>query len=151
MNSTYNDPFFGDARSKPGYEKRIRAVMQNVNQDFADNITRRGHCREVTESKDTSHISKKVTPITRDKFVDHIQHLMKRTKGRELPGTFNPMIVSDLFLEQSAPWEAIARSHVDKVWKAAKEFLSHVAAYVADVATSKAIFQTIFEPLWTSY
>ena len=146
VDGTYNDPFFGDARSEPGYEKRIRAVMQNLNQDFADHITRRGHCREVTESKDTSHISKRVTPITRDKFVDHIQHLMNRTKGRELPGTFNPMIVSDLFLEQSAPWEAIARSHVDKVWKAAKEFLSHVAAYVADVATSKAIFQTIFEP-----
>ena len=49
------------------------------------------------------------------------------------------MIISDLFLEQSAPWEAIARSHVDKVWKAAKEFLGHVAAYIADATTSKAL------------
>lgn len=146
VDGTYNDPFFGDASSDPGYEKRIRAVMQNLNQDFADKITRRGHCREVIESKDTSHISRTVIPITRDKFIDHIQPLMKRTKGRELPGTFNPMIVSDLFLEQSAPWEAIARGHVDKVWKAAREFLSHAAAYIADVATSKALFQTIFEP-----
>lgn len=146
VDGTYNDPFFGDASSDPGYEKRIRAVMQNLNQDFADKITRRGHCRKVIESKDTSHISRRVIPITRDKFIDHIQPLMKRTKGRELPGTFNPMIVSDLFLEQSAPWEAIARGHVDKVWKAAREFLSHAAAYIADVATSKALFETIFEP-----
>ena len=29
--------------------------------------------------------------------------LMRRTKGRELPETFNPMIVEDLFLEQSSP------------------------------------------------
>ena len=146
VDGTYNDPFFGDAKSELGYQKRIRAVMQNLNLDFADNISRRGHFRKVTESKNTSHISKDVIPISRDKFIDHIQHLMKRTKGRELPGTFNPMIVSDLFLEQSAPWEAIARSHVDKVWKAAKEFLGHAAAYVADATTSKALFQKIFEP-----
>ena len=78
--------------------------------------------------------------------MNHIQHLMKRTKGRELPETFNPMIVSDLFSEQSTPWKPIARSHVDKVWKAAKEFLGHAAAYVADATTSRALFQKIFEP-----
>ena len=146
IDGTYNDPFFGDAKSESGYQKRIRAVMQNLNLDFADNIARRGHCREITDSKDTSGISKDVIPITRDKFIDRIEHLMKRTKGRELPGTFNPMIVSDLFLEQSTPWEAIARGHIDKVWNAAKEFLGHVAAYIADATTSKALFQEIFKP-----
>jgi hypothetical protein len=103
VDGIYNDPFFGDAKSKPSYQKRIQAVMQNLNLDFADTIARRGHCREVTDSKDTSHISKDIIPITRDKFINYIQHLMKRTKGRELPGTFNPIIVSDLFLEQSTP------------------------------------------------
>ena len=120
--------------------------MQNLNLDFADEIARRGHYREVTDLKDTSHITRDVVPITRDKFIDHVQHLMRRTKGRELPGTFNPMVVSDLFLEQSAPWEAIVRSHVDGVWKAAKKFLGHAVAYVADATTSKALFQKIFEP-----
>lgn len=81
VDGTYNDPFFRDGKSEPGYQKRIRAVMQNLNLDFADTIARRGHCCEVTNSKDTSHTSKDVTPITRDKFIDHIQHLMKRTKG----------------------------------------------------------------------
>jgi hypothetical protein len=56
------------------------------------------------------------------------------------------MIVADLFLEQSTPWETITQSHINKVWKAAKEFLSLTAAYVADTATSKALFQKIFEP-----
>ena len=146
VDGTYNDPFFGDARSEAGYQKRIRAVMQNLNQDFADNLTRHGHCREVTESKNKNHISKDVTLITRDEFIDHVRHLMKRTKGRELPGTFNPMIVADLFFEQSAPWEAIARSHVDKVWKAAKDFLGHVAAYIADATSSNALFRKIVKP-----
>ncbi len=103
VDGTYNDSFFDDARSRFDYQKRIRVVLQNLNQDFADHIARRGHYREAIESKDTGRISKDVIPIIRDEFVDHMQHLMMGTKGRELPGTFNPMIVSELFLEQSAP------------------------------------------------
>ena len=71
---------------------------------------------------------------------------MRRTKGRELLGTFNPIIVADLFFEQSSPWEGLTQGHIEKVWKAAKEFLSLTATYVADVATSRALFQKIFEP-----
>lgn len=146
VDGTYNDPFFGDAESEPGYQKRIRAVMQNLNLDFAEHIARRGHRREITDPKNTSHIPRGVVPVTRDKFIDHIRHLMRRTRGRELPGNFNPMIVADLFLEHSTPWEAITRGHIDKVWKAAKEFLGLAATYVADAATSKVLVQKIFEP-----
>lgn len=146
VDGTYNDPFFDNAESETGYQKRIRAVIQNLNLDFAEHMARRGHRREITNSKDTTRVSIGVVPITRDEFLDHIQRLMRRTRGRELPGTFNPMIVADLFLEQSIPWEAITRSHIDRVWKAAKDFLSLAATYIADAATSKALFQKIFEP-----
>ena len=146
VDGTYNDPFFDDAKSETGYQKRIRAVMQNLNLDFAEDLTRRGHRREITGSKDTIRLPGGVVPITRDEFLDHIQCLMRRTRGRELPGTFNPMIVADLFLEQSVQWEAITRSHIDRVWKASREFLSLAAVYIADAATSKVLFQKIFEP-----
>lgn len=146
VDGTYNDPFFDHAESEIGYQKRIRAVMQNLNMDFAEHIARRGHRREIASSEDTSRVSGGVVPIARNEFLDHIQRLMRRTRGRELPGTFNPMIVADLFLDQSIPWEAITRSHIDKVWKAAKEFLSLAATYIADAATSRALFQKIFEP-----
>ena len=51
VDGTYNDPVFGDPKSGPGYQKRIRAVVQNLNLDFADNIARRGHCRQVADSE----------------------------------------------------------------------------------------------------
>jgi hypothetical protein len=146
VDGTYNDPFFGDAESEPGYQKRIRAVVQNLNLDFAERIASRGHRREIVGSPMKIAVHKGVTATTREEFMDHIQHLMRRTKGRELPGTFNPMIVSDLFLEQSSPWEAITRKHIERVWRAAKEFLNLTATYIADAATSKALFQRIFEP-----
>jgi GTP-binding protein EngB required for normal cell division len=146
VDGTYNDPFFEDAESEPGYQKRIRAVVQNLNLDFAEQIARRGHRREIVNSASKTPVSESVISTTREKFIDHIQHLMQRTRGRELPGTFNPMIVADLFREQSTPWEAIAGSHIEKVWKAAKKLLSLATTHVADAATSKALFQNIFEP-----
>ena len=147
VDGTYNDPFFGDAKTDFGYRRRIRALVQNLNQEFADEMSKRGHSRQIVEAANAAKtISGKVTPITKDEFLDHIQQLMKRTRGRELPGTFNPMIVADLFLEQSALWEEIARSHIDKVWKAAKEFLGHATSQIADETTSKALFLKIFEP-----
>ena len=146
VDGTYNDQFFEDAESDSGYRKRIRAVVQNLNLDFAERISRRGHHREIVASPAEASVSRGVIPVTRKTFIDHIQHLMRRTKGRELPGTFNPMIVADLFLEQSASWESIARSHIEKVWTAARDFLRLVTDYVADSATSEALFQKIFEP-----
>ena len=150
VDGTYNDPFFGDAKSEPGYQKRIRAVVQNLNLDFAERIVKRGHHRQIvdvhSESTTATSVPEGVIAITREKFLDHIQHLMQRTRGRELPGTFNPMVVADLFLEQSTPWEAITQSHVKKVWKATKEFISLTTAYAADPATSKALFQKVFVP-----
>ena len=145
VDGTYNDPFFENAESEVGYQKRIRAVTQNLNLDFAEDIAKRGHCREIRSPKDTN-VCRGVVPVSRDEFLDHIQRLMLRTRGRELPGTFNPMIVADLFLEQSVPWEAITRSHIDEVWIGVNELLSLAAAYIADAATSKALFQTVFEP-----
>ncbi|CZT11995.1 probable vacuolar sorting protein VPS1, dynamin, and related proteins [Rhynchosporium agropyri] len=146
VDGTYNDPFFEDAESEPGYQKRIRAVVQNLNLDFAERIARQGHRREIVDSSKNTAVPTGVTAATRQEFMDHIQHLMRRTKGRELPGTFNPMIVADLFLEQSSPWETITRKHIEKVWKAVKEFLNLTTTYIADAATSKALFQKIFEP-----
>lgn len=39
-----------------------------------------------------------VVHVTSDDFIPQIEHLMRRTRGSELPGTFNPMIVADLFV-----------------------------------------------------
>ncbi len=72
MDGTYNDSFFDDVKFKPNYQKRIRVVIQNLNLDFANNIAKRDHCREIIDPKDTSRISKDVISIIRDKFIDYI-------------------------------------------------------------------------------
>jgi len=151
VDGTYNDPFFGDAKTDAGYQKRIRAVVQNLNQSFSKKITREGHRYAITDSSSelpSEMNNPNVTPLTRAKFLDHIGDLMKRTRGRELPGTFNPMIISDLFVEQSQPWEALVQSHIEKVARAVKIFLKHLISHIADASTRGELFRTLVEPVF---
>ena len=146
---TYNNDFFGDARSDAGYQKRIRAVVQNLNQSFADTMTREGHHYAITDycDEDTAPAcNTKVKQYTRAQVLDRIEVLMKRTRGCELPGTFNPMIISDLFFEQSRPWQVLATSHIDQVARAVTKFLQHLISHIADASTGGVLFQTLVEP-----
>jgi hypothetical protein len=149
VDGTYNDDFFGDAKTSAGYQKRIRAVVQNLNQSFAEIMAREGHYYDIIDSSDGNalqNINRKVKVLSRTHFLDRIKALMKRTRGRELPGTFNPMIVADLFLEQSHPWEALARHHIEQVASSVIGFLKHLISHIADSSTGGALFQKLVEP-----
>ncbi|KAK6068012.1 dynamin family protein [Seiridium cupressi] len=111
VDGNWNDPFFEDAESQTGYRRRIRAVVQNLNDNFAKDLSTRGHHRQVTGS---GHMPspRHCVAITRDEFIDHVQYKMSRSRGRQLPGLFDPMTVADLFRDQASPWENLARQHV---------------------------------------
>lgn len=149
IDGVYNDSFFEDAQSDRGYCQRLRAVIQNSNQQFARNLLAHGHYRHIIEPRieyvDGSDLGKSIQ-IARDEFITYIQNLMFRTRGRELPGTFSPMIVEDLFREQCRPWEEILSGHVDTVAAAARKLLNLVCEHIADDTTSQFIMREIVEP-----
>lgn len=146
VDGTYNDAFFEDPETDRGYRQRIRAIIQNWNRNFAKDISEKGHYREITAEKPSEKPAEGPIGISRDEFVDHIQVLMSRTRGRELPCTFNPMIVANLFLEQCRPWRAILEGHVQTVWKAVKKFIELVCAHVADETACRYLLSEIVEP-----
>ncbi len=47
-----------------------------------------------------------------------------RTRGRELPGNFNPLLVGELFWEQSSKWQKLAEDHVESVAQVCSRFLN---------------------------
>ena len=112
-------------------------------------MTREGHHFVVTDSSDASLLQvgrPKENILSRSGFLKRIESLMNRTRGREFPGTFNPMVVSDLFFEQSSPWEELARAHIVQIMSAVRIFLKHLTSYVSDTSTCGALFQTLVEP-----
>ncbi|KAK9787939.1 putative GED domain-containing protein [Seiridium cardinale] len=113
VDGTYNGSFYESAESNRGYEQRIRAVVRNLNQDFADMLMKYGHKRQLSngesgkeaelDNKKWADNFQKPEVVSQAQFIDHIQRLMERSRGTELPGQFNNTIGGDLFLEQSEP------------------------------------------------
>ncbi|KAL2795462.1 P-loop containing nucleoside triphosphate hydrolase protein [Aspergillus keveii] len=148
VDGTYNDPFFEHVDATNGLQKRLRAVIQNLNEAFTEHIARKGHYRHVCEAGGGKKKSKHQIRVTRAEYTAYIGKLLRQTRGRELPGTFNPMIVRDLFLEQCGPWETLTRKYIEDVWSAARNFIILAVRHVADDATSTAIRDEIIFPIF---
>ncbi|KAI3396434.1 hypothetical protein diail_12154 [Diaporthe ilicicola] len=73
IDGVYNDRFFEDAESDRGYCQRLRAVIQNSNQQFARDLSARGHNRQIVpllaEDDQEEDLEGKVQ-VTRDKFIE---------------------------------------------------------------------------------
>jgi hypothetical protein len=155
--------------------RRFRAVIQHLNIRFTDDMRLRGHRyafgvgpgdeeREAEEDEKAQGeldsfegspdmvVRPKPKMLTREEAVEWVKKTLERSRGHELPGTFQPMLISQLFWEQSQPWQQIASQHIDTVAGACKEFvntvlqdnaltefINRIAALYVDSALSKAL------------
>ena len=147
LDGSYGHGFFGDPRSPDGYTKRLRAVVQNLNKDFAETVRLYGQKRRIVDQIKTSDSYNDKKSVTRAAFIDEIKELLSITRGRELLGMFNPLIVSDLFFEQSQPWEKLAQQHLRKTWQATKSFLELLVSHLADEKTSEALLGHVIDTI----
>lgn len=145
----YEDEFFSDARSDEGYNKRLRAVIQNSNRSFSKTMRLKGHSMEIvpegipaSDSSQALKSTRKLRPeqLTRAEALNRIKTVLLRSRGRELPGTFNPLLVGELFWEQSTKWKVLAQDHVDKVWNACQEFVRNLLREL----TTETVFESLF-------
>ena len=164
IDGVYVDAFFGDPKTEDGYSKRLRAVVQNTLLEFAEDIRKRGHSKDIVErdvnqtdaspASPTKDVKTDSEPagesmpamITKNDYVAEVQDLMKRTRGCELPGTFSPQIVGELFFEQSKPWKAIVEVTMERLLDAARTTLNMVLDYTCDQQTADGLLRTIINP-----
>lgn len=162
----YESDFFGSVNMDAAVDssdnvRRFRAVIQHLNLAFAEDMRLRGHKyafgkgpgdddRDAEEEAkalvelekldlDDAVLSCKPKKLSRDEAVDWVKKTLERTRGYELPGTFQPMLVSQLFWEQSKPWEEIASDHINKVAAACKEFVFEVLKHTAPAEIQAAL------------
>lgn len=158
IDGTYEAEFFGSAMEEQGYQKRLRAVIQNMCLEFSKVMQHRGHAKQITDNSDasdnpadlddlddltTNHKPKK---ISRADYIEEVMVLMKRNRGRELPGTYNPMIVGQLFYEQSKNWAEFVRHYTDSILKATRMTLNAILERTADGATGEGLMRYIINP-----
>ncbi|TVY46718.1 Interferon-induced GTP-binding protein [Lachnellula occidentalis] len=52
-----------------------------------------------------------------------VQTKMKSTRGKELVGNFNPLLIGELFWEQSSRWHEFAAAHIERIASVCADFL----------------------------
>jgi GTPase SAR1 family protein len=149
IDGLYNSDYFGNAKSNEGYQKRLRAVIQNSFLDFADKMRQKGHAHDIVEgsdqnSNDTS--SEKSRKISRNQYMEEVKLLMRRSRGCELPGTFNPQIVGELFREQCQPWRGLIETLTEEIFDASYFTLVSAIYHIADKATAENILREAIHP-----
>ncbi|CAN9372578.1 unnamed protein product [Alternaria alternata] len=81
VDGQYLDPFFGDASTNEGYQKRLRAVLQNTLTAFAADMRRKGHTFTILDEGPTDPPHQ----ISRKDYISKVTKLLERSRGRELP------------------------------------------------------------------
>ncbi|KAL3712031.1 hypothetical protein TMatcc_000726 [Talaromyces marneffei ATCC 18224] len=74
------------------------------------------------------------------KAMKWVNDVVVRTRGRELLGNFNPLVIAELFWEQSSKWDVFAKEHIDQASSACQRFLKHALDSMAP--------RDIFHRLW---
>ena len=84
--------------------------------------------------------------MTRIEAEDWVLRILKRSRGRELPGNFNPLLISHIFWEQSEPWKQLAREHIEAVAEKCSQFVSLVLKGVATNDVTTRVWELKVEP-----
>ncbi len=164
IDGTYEAEFFGSAMEDPGYQKRLRAVVQNTCLEFSKVMQRRGHAKQITDNSDDSNdaddfddfgdsddyddlvTNHNPKMISRVDYIEEVMDLMKRSRGRELPGTYNPLIIGHLFYEQSKNWAEFVRQYTDSILNATRMTLNAILEKTADGTTGEGLMRYIINP-----
>jgi hypothetical protein len=97
-------------------------------------------------------IGKGPIKLTRDDAIEWVHRTLERSRGLELPGSFNPLIISQLFWEQSTPWTDLALTHIESVANKSKAFVdivldecapSDIRTRLADYCVEEALDQAL--------
>ncbi|KAG5933887.1 hypothetical protein E4U53_000830 [Claviceps sorghi] len=143
VDGEYNNPFFGSAKTDEGYKRRLRARVQNILANFEQTMRLKGHRKTILD--DSFDGQPKTVPgkVARSSYIDEVKDLMKRNRARELPGTFNPLIVGELFAEQCQPWQKIAAATQTEILRAVDEVEHAIVDHITVKETATAILYIV--------
>ncbi|KAG6007965.1 hypothetical protein E4U21_005326 [Claviceps maximensis] len=134
IDGTYNDAFFGSSKSDEGFERRLRAMVQSLLTNFKDEMHESGCSKrlvDLDDDVDEDKVALSENEVLRCSFVEETALRIDRNRGCELPGTFNPLIVGELFTEQCQPWEAISKSLASDLIDAVQTISHAILHYIA--------------------
>ncbi|KAK3692330.1 P-loop containing nucleoside triphosphate hydrolase protein [Podospora appendiculata] len=144
IDGTYTDSFFHEAA-----DRRLRAIMQKTLAAFAKEMHLKGHAKNIIDYSDEEDSDDDIPGphvIRRSTYIDKVKMLMVDSRGRELPGTYNPLIVAELFRKQCKPWHGMVRSVLESTFHAASRTMESILQHAADEETATALLSIVVAP-----
>ena len=138
----YEHSFFADSGSTNTNSRRLRAVLQNANLEFAKNMLATPP-RIISAHLSTPDKSRELSTYS---VVQRAKVLIRSHRGKELPGTFNPSLIGQLFRELSSPWFVQTRAHADDMWLRARAAIVVILELVADEHVREVCMKMIIDP-----
>ncbi|KAH6665836.1 P-loop containing nucleoside triphosphate hydrolase protein [Plectosphaerella plurivora] len=145
IDGIYHEKFFGVAATDEHAEKRIRARIQEAIETFSQTMEANGEENVIVEVESSDDL--KPREIERSVYLAHVKNTMKRNRGCELPGTFNPMIISELFRDQAQPWPDLVRNFKSRIVGIGRDAIEHIIIEVAAPDSVDSIRDIIFGQL----
>ncbi|KAI0146647.1 P-loop containing nucleoside triphosphate hydrolase protein [Pestalotiopsis sp. NC0098] len=142
ISGLYSDYFFGSARDPEGGKRRLRAVVQNTLTDLAETMRLDGHARRIVDH----HSEGGSREVLRQDYLEEVKKLMRRSRGCELPGTYNPLVIHDMFQEQSEPWRGHLARYSQRILEAVNHVIDSVLSHVVDHKTRAELWQELVSP-----
>jgi hypothetical protein len=139
IDGVYTDGFFAGTTAPVAYSRRLRAVVQNTLSDFAEQMRSEGHA-VIIKDQPVDHDER---VVSRSQYIEDVKVLMKESRGRELPGTFNPLIVTELFSKQCKPWKGLVCALSEQILDSAYTVVNSVLQHIADEQTAKMLLQDV--------
>jgi len=135
----YQDSFFEETDASTAF-KRLRAVVQNANLEFAKKML--SHAPQiVAEMSGQSSTNGPYASVVR-----RARTLISSYRGKELPGTFNPTLVGQLFRELSQPWLNHTRDHTDNVWLCARTAVVAILEAIVEDDIGEICMKVVIDP-----
>ncbi|TKA65559.1 hypothetical protein B0A49_06862 [Cryomyces minteri] len=138
----FEDDFFADGSLA---DRRLSAMFSNKGVGFEKPIRTQGRQWKIVERVEESTSDKRCR--TRTQAIAEVLELVKKSRGRELPGLANPLLVGEVFREYSAPWEGLARDYIKNVWSATRSFIEQGLLRFTDAAVSDMLLRHVLDPI----
>ncbi|KYG40913.1 hypothetical protein M433DRAFT_159716 [Acidomyces richmondensis BFW] len=119
---------------------RLRAMVHNVNTAFSNELRNSGQTMKVVAQHDSEadthdsaseDLPSEPLHVSHDEMKAFVLKLYRNTRGRELPGNYNHVLLAELFHYQSKRWKAIASEHLASMFDQVKLFVQDAVRCVA--------------------
>ncbi|OBT94340.1 hypothetical protein VE01_07761 [Pseudogymnoascus verrucosus] len=123
------------AGSSEGSSTCLRADIHRLNGEFSTYMRDKGHLRKLfsdsepdvgSESDVDSEEEGEMLRVAKHEVETWVKRVYLKTRGRELPGNYNYVLLSELYHEQSSRWTMIGNDHLTSVLATTANFVDMV-------------------------